>query len=453
MKPTTLTAAVSLLVLLSSYFPPPAHCRLSQAEKLRSLMKAKLNNQVDSSPFKPAQYEDISSRLHVADISSERSAKDGDLIVRLPGQPPVSFTQYGGYVNVDPLTDRNMYYYFAEAQHPNKEELPLVLWLNGGPGCSSLGYGAMTEQGPFRVGSDGKTLFTNKYSWNRGESYAGHYVPQLAENIVLNRLRTQDNSINLKGIMIGNAVIDWETDTIGMYDFAGNHALASPESVAAVHKHCNFSPEFINDPTAECEAAMDDVDASSRDINMFNIYAEDCTSYTGPTKTPRRPFSITEFDECSDYYVESYLNREDVQNAMHANTTKIPYPWSPCSDSVEYRQTADSVLNEIQHMLDNNVTVMIYSGDVDGVVPFTSSQYSIKAMNLTVDTKFHPWYINGQVGGYTETYTGGRLTFATVRGAGHEVPSYQPMRGLSLFVHFIDGSPLPDGGRSEDSHK
>ncbi|CAN1344494.1 Serine carboxypeptidase-like 40 [Linum perenne] len=471
MKPTTLTAAVSLLVLLSSYFPPPAHCRLSQAEKLRSLMKAKLNNQVDSSPFKPAQ-------LHVADISSERSAKDGDLIVRLPGQPPVSFTQYGGYVNVDPLTDRNMYYYFAEAQHPNKEELPLVLWLNGGPGCSSLGYGAMTEQGPFRVGSDGKTLFTNKYSWNRednfvflynwlrkfpeykgrdfylaGESYAGHYVPQLAENIVLNRLRTQDNSINLKGIMIGNAVIDWETDTIGMYDFAGNHALASPESVAAVHKHCNFSPEFINDPTAECEAAMDDVDASSRDINMFNIYAEDCTSYTGPTKTPRRPFSITEFDECSDYYVESYLNREDVQNAMHANTTKIPYPWSPCSDSVEYRQTADSVLNEIQHMLDNNVTVMIYSGDVDGVVPFTSSQYSIKAMNLTVDTKFHPWYINGQVGGYTETYTGGRLTFATVRGAGHEVPSYQPMRGLSLFVHFIDGSPLPDGGRSEDSHK
>ncbi|CAN1190514.1 Serine carboxypeptidase-like 40 [Linum perenne] len=474
MKPTTLTAAVSLLVLLSSYFPPPAHCRLSQAEKLRSLMKAKLNNQVDSSPFKPAQYEDISSRLHVADISSERSAKDGDLIVRLPGQPPVSFTQYGGYVNVDPLTDRNMYYYFAEAQHPNKEELPLVLWLNGvanllfveSPAGVGFSYSNTTSDyttGDIKTAEDN---FVFLYNWLRkfpeykgrdfylaGESYAGHYVPQLAENIVLNRLRTQDNSINLKGIMIGNAVIDWETDTIGMYDFAGNHALASPESVAAVHKHCNFSPEFINDPTAECEAAMDDVDASSRDINMFNIYAEDCTSYTGPTKTPRRPFSITEFDECSDYYVESYLNREDVQNAMHANTTKIPYPWSPCSDSVEYRQTADSVLNEIQHMLDNNVTVMIYSGDVDGVVPFTSSQYSIKAMNLTVDTKFHPWYINGQVGGYTETYTGGRLTFATVRGAGHEVPSYQPMRGLSLFVHFIDGSPLPDGGRSEDSHK
>ncbi|CAN1184355.1 Putative ribonuclease H protein At1g65750 [Linum perenne] len=63
---------------------------------------------VDGSQFKPAQYEDISSRLQVADPPN--SAKDGDLIVRLPGQPRVLFTQYQGYVNVDPLNDRNMYY-------------------------------------------------------------------------------------------------------------------------------------------------------------------------------------------------------------------------------------------------------------------------------------------------------------------------------------------------------
>jgi hypothetical protein len=38
-----------------------------------------------------------------------------------------------------------------------------------GPGCSSLGYGAFEELGPFRVNSDGKTLYRNPYAWNEGE--------------------------------------------------------------------------------------------------------------------------------------------------------------------------------------------------------------------------------------------------------------------------------------------
>ncbi|RVW40810.1 Serine carboxypeptidase-like 40 [Vitis vinifera] len=46
------------------------------------------------------------------------------------------------------------------------------------------------------------------------------------------------------------------------------------------------------------------------------------------------------------------------------------------------------------------------------------------------------------VGGYTEVYKGD-LTFATVRGAGHQVPSFRPKRALSLIVHFLSGTPLP----------
>ena len=41
-----------------------------------------------------------------------------------------------------------------------------------GPGCSSLGYGAMQELGPFRVGSDGKTLYKNQYAWNHGVEFS-----------------------------------------------------------------------------------------------------------------------------------------------------------------------------------------------------------------------------------------------------------------------------------------
>jgi Serine carboxypeptidase len=45
-----------------------------------------------------------------------------------------------------------------------------------GPGCSSLGYGAMEELGPFRVMSDGKTLYLNPFSWNKGWQLQNYFI-------------------------------------------------------------------------------------------------------------------------------------------------------------------------------------------------------------------------------------------------------------------------------------
>jgi hypothetical protein len=36
------------------------------------------------------------------------------------------------------------------------------------------------------------------------------------------------------------------------------------------------------------------------------------------------------YDPCAPDYAETYLNRPDVQQALHANLTKIPYPWTRC---------------------------------------------------------------------------------------------------------------------------
>jgi len=46
-----------------------------------------------------------------------------------------------------------------------------------------------------------------------------------------------------------------------------------------------------------------------------------------------------------------------------------------------------------------------------------------------------------KVGGWTEVYEG--VTFATVRGAGHEVPLFKPRAALQLFTSFLAGKPLP----------
>lgn len=63
-------------------------------------------------------------------VEVESGLREGDKIVRLPGQPEVSFSQYSGYVTVDPNAGRALFYYFAESQ--DSWAKPLVLWLNGG---------------------------------------------------------------------------------------------------------------------------------------------------------------------------------------------------------------------------------------------------------------------------------------------------------------------------------
>jgi hypothetical protein len=58
-----------------------------------------------------------------------------DKIGALPGQPPVGFAQYSGYVTVDAARKRSLFYYLAEAE-ADPAAKPLVLWLNGGEKAS-----------------------------------------------------------------------------------------------------------------------------------------------------------------------------------------------------------------------------------------------------------------------------------------------------------------------------
>uniref|UniRef100_A0A453ECB9 Carboxypeptidase n=1 Tax=Aegilops tauschii subsp. strangulata TaxID=200361 RepID=A0A453ECB9_AEGTS len=100
-------------------------------------------------------------------LASPSAAAAADRITRLPGQPPVNFSMYSGYVTVDAAAGRALFYWLVESAAAKPESAPLVLWLNGGPGCSSVGYGASEELGAFRINADGRTLSVNPYSWNK----------------------------------------------------------------------------------------------------------------------------------------------------------------------------------------------------------------------------------------------------------------------------------------------
>ncbi|XP_061352666.1 serine carboxypeptidase-like 40 [Gastrolobium bilobum] len=484
------SCSVLLSFLILSFFVVEIHGN-GQVRALGNLQKSKFrgSSQIDMSEFEVQELE------HDNIVHSQDGMKEKDRILRLPGQPQVKFSQYGGYVTVNKLAGRAFYYYFVEAQR-SKETLPLLLWLNGGPGCSSLSYGAMQELGPFRVNSDGKTLHINRYSWNYaanvlflespvgvgfsysnrstdydtngdrrtaadnylllvnwlerfpeyknrefyicGESYAGHYVPQLAHTILYHNKMANKTIINLKGILIGNAVINDETDVKGMVDFLASHAIISDQAAYDINKACDFSSH--NETSSECKAASDELDRDLAFIDLYNIYAPQCKNFNLTAQPKKNSIVI---DPCSEYYVYAYLNREDVQEALHANVTKLKYDWEPCSNVItKWVDAPSTVLPLLHEFLNNSLRVWIFSGDIDGRVPVTSTKYSINKMKLPIKTTWYPWLAYGEVGGYTQVYEGG-LTFATVRGAGHQVPSYQPARALSLIKYFLDGSPLP----------
>ncbi|KAL3508207.1 hypothetical protein ACH5RR_033589 [Cinchona calisaya] len=444
------------------------------------------------------------------------SSQESDRIIKLPGQPkspPIS--QFSGYVTANQAHGRALFYWFFEAQsQPTKK--PLLLWLNGGPGCSSIGYGAAAELGPLRVAKNGTGLDFNKYSWSKeanllfvespigvgfsytntssdltklndqfaaedaysflvnwlerfpqfktrdfyisGESYAGHYVPQLAELVYdRNNDATKYPHINLKGFIVGNPETDDYYDYKGLLEYAWSHAVISDQEYEKAKQVCNFK---LYDWTLECNEAMNVVFKKYDEIDIYNIYAPACllklnstsSSSDGIASTRSKGRSIRRmrfipggYDPCYSTYAEEYFNRIDVQTAFHANTRggKSPVKWEVCSYSVfrTYRDTVPSLLPVYRKLINGGLKIWIYSGDADGRVPVIGSRYCIEALNLQVKSPWHSWYHRHQVGGRIVEYEG--LTFVTIRGAGHLVPLNKPSQALALIDSFLSGNSLP----------
>ncbi|GMH15859.1 hypothetical protein Nepgr_017700 [Nepenthes gracilis] len=455
----------------------------------------------------------------VLGIRHRKSAKDQgqepladkDLVTDLPGQPYVSFRHYAGYVTVDKDSERALFYWFYEAS-TQPEEKPLVLWLNGGPGCSSVGYGATQEIGPFIIDPNNLGLRFNPYAWNReanmlflespigvgfsytntssdydnlgdnftandayaflhswflkfpsyrrrdfyiaGESYAGKYVPELAE-LIHDKNKDPSLYIDLKGILMGNPETSDPDDWRGLVDYAWSHAVVSDETHKIIRETCDFDS---NDTWSNlrCSQAVDEVLRQYKVIDIYSLYTSVCinestsSSEDGSTAElifhpsfKMMPRIMGGYDPCLDEYANAFYNRPDVQKALHVSDGLLLRNWSICNNTIfhNWSDSNPSVIPIYKKLIDAGLKIWVYSGDTDGRVPVLSTRYSLNSLGLPITEAWRPWYHEKQVSGWYQEYKG--LSFATFRGAGHAVPVFKPSNSLALFSSFLRGQSLP----------
>ncbi|EPS61504.1 hypothetical protein M569_13293, partial [Genlisea aurea] len=163
---------------------------------------------------------------------------------------------------------------------------------------------------------------------------------------------------------IGNGVYDAETDNTGMIEYAWDHAVISDELYARIKKQCDFSQANLSDA---CNDALDDYYDVYDIIDMYSLYTPTCVTLN--FSIAPRPFAATSrmrsapagYDPCAGYYTEVYLNRPDVQKALHANVTHLNYPWTHCSDVITvWIDSPFTVLPVLRKLIKSGLRIWIY---------------------------------------------------------------------------------------------
>jgi carboxypeptidase C (cathepsin A) len=445
-----------------------------------------------------------------------------DEIHGLPDAPPgVNWRMFSGYIDVSAPEEkegtRQMFYWFVESQNEPAKD-PVMLWTNGGPGCSGLG-GFLSEQGPFRAVHlqpwQPVMLKSNDFTWTKvanmvfieqpvgvgfstaankikygdeqaasdnlrfvkgffkrypqyalqdfyisSESYGGHYMPTLAKKLL------DDGSVpQFSGVFLGNPLTYMMYRNYGQYGTYWGHQLL-PAPLWAQYEAAHCASTFP--PSSTCTnitSMMDEILAG------FDPYALDYDICSHPGiaagrherwtlhHTVQRAMGALQgkqlqvsapYDPCSMNHLVKYLNRADVQAAIHVkqNTT-----WSMCSEEVSRAYNATDVnlpmmpiWKELIHRGDLNI--MIVSGDDDSICATLGTQQWIWDLGYSpkAGKTWSPWKVADQVAGFQTHFavpTGesrGAFGFTTVHSAGHMVPSTQPERSLALVKEFLGKS-------------
>ncbi|KAF1766499.1 hypothetical protein GCK72_006456 [Caenorhabditis remanei] len=252
-----------------------------------------------------------------------------DLITNLPGLLfKTNFKSYSGYVNANANGTWRMHYMLTESRS-NPDTDPLLVWFNGGPGCSSLG-GLFEELGPFYVNFDGETLYENPYAWNAkanvlylespigvgysydtttprysqanddqsaaqnllaltnffnvaqpkyvnrtfylsGESYAGIYIPMLTDLIVQGINNGSFPNKNFQGSAIGNGFMDVKKLLNALALWSAYHGRVSLQNWDRIKTECANGTDIDNFDFSQYTATNNSIDYVGTNTTCGNL--------------------------------------------------------------------------------------------------------------------------------------------------------------------------------------
>ncbi|KAL5450015.1 hypothetical protein PMIN06_006697 [Paraphaeosphaeria minitans] len=398
--------------------------------------------------------------------------------------------QYSGYLD-DNEEDKHLFYWFFESRN-DPENDPVVLWLNGGPGCSSL-MGLFMELGPSSVQKDGKVKF-NDFSWNAnasvifidqpvnvgysyssgsvsntvaagkdiyalltlffkqfpeyshqsfhisGESYAGHYIPVFASGILSHKKR----NINLQSILIGNGL----TDGLTQYEYYRPMACGEGGWPAVLDEsQC----QSMDNAYPRCASLIENCYSSESVWSCVpaSIYCNN--AMIGPyQRTGQNVYDVRrpcgDNDLCYDEieWIGSYLNKKEVMKAVGAEVNSY--------DSCNFNINRDFLLQgdwmKPYHRLVpgilEQIPVLIYAGDADYICNWLGNKAWTEALEWPgqkdyVKAEFKDLKLGGDGKKTGQVKSSGNFTFMRLHAGGHMVPYDQPESSADMLTRWLSG--------------
>eukprot|EP00754_Rhynchopus_humris_P039951 Rhum_TRINITY_DN23025_c0_g1::Rhum_TRINITY_DN23025_c0_g1_i1::g.176870::m.176870 len=398
--------------------------------------------------------------------------------------------QYTGYHKLD-TGDKHYFYWAFESRHVPATD-PFVLWMTGGPGCSSE-LALFEENGPCKVNNDSSGTTPNPYGWNNnatllyvdqptgtgfsygwardtssqigvandmydflqlffkqhpeyqarkffvyGESYGGHFVPAVTHKILLENenLKAGNVKINLHGTSIGNGLVD----PLHQYSHYPDMAASDNGHTPALGKaEVDLMRAAVPSCLAGIKACYDGIPVSCfAALEECNLALIIPYSLSGRNTYDMRK-KCTHPPLCYDFsHVKTYMNLPAVQKQLG-----VDRHWTPCDKTVTLPMEGDWMHNyeiDLPAQLAAGIRVQIYAGDQDYICNWLGNKAWSLAMPWPGQSGFNasadkPWMLDGAEAAKIRSYQ--NFSFVQVHNAGHMVPMDQPKFALEMLNRFI----------------